>query len=110
MEHMLTLSEQDLKPAIPIINKVLDNTADAAVLVSSQRRVIYLSPGFAELTGQTMADYEEHTIDEIKIDGQEHIDQVLKDGIRKMAVPMQVGSQRLLANLVPIVSLERRRR
>lgn len=107
MEHMLTLSEQDLKPAIPIINKVLDNTADAAVLVSSQRRVIYLSPGFAELTGQTMADYEGHTIDEIKIDGQEHIDQVLKDGIRKMAVPMQVGSQRLLANLVPIVSLEK---
>lgn len=107
MEHMVVLSEGDMRTALPVIHTILDNTVDAALLVSQERRVIYLSQGFAELTGQTMADYEEHSMDEIKIDGQAHIDQVLKDGIRKMAVPMQVGSQKLLVNLVPIVSYDR---
>ena len=106
MEHVVTLSEADLRVAMPIINTVLDNTADAALLVSNHRRVIYISPGFAELTGQSMDVYEEHLIDELKIDGQGHIDEVLRNGIRQMAVPMQVGARHLLANLVPIVSNE----
>ena len=53
-----------------------------------------------------MEDYETHLIDELKIDGQGHIDEVLRSGVRQTAVPMQVGARRLLANLVPIVSDE----
>ena len=106
VEHFVTLSETDMKVAAPIINTVLDNTADAALLVSSHRRVIYISRGFAELTGQSMENYETHLIDELKIDGQGHIDEVLRSGVRQTAVPMQVGARRLLANLVPIVSDE----
>ena len=55
VEHFVTLSETDMKVAAPIINTVLDNTADAALLVSSHRRVIYISRGFAELTGTYQA-------------------------------------------------------
>ena len=104
MEHVITLTETDMQVATPIIDTILDNTVDAAVLISRERRVIYLSKGFEELTGQSMADYQAHLIDELKISGQRHIDQVLRDGIRQTAVPMQVGSQMLLVNLVPVVS------
>ena len=106
MEHVVLLSPRDLEAAAPIIDTILDNTVDAALLVSRDRRVIYISQGFTELTGQSMADYREHPIDELKLSGQAAIDQVLKDGVRQMALPMEVGARRLLTNLVPIVSGE----
>ena len=56
MEHVIRLSEQDLMGAEPILDAVLDNTVDAAALINQHRQVIYLSAGFAELTGQTMDD------------------------------------------------------
>ena len=104
MEHVVSLTKQDLMAATPIIDTILDNTVDAAALISRERRVIYLSKGFEEITGQSLEDYRERPIDDLKIDGQAHIEQVLSDGIRQMAVPMEVGSRKLLANLVPIVS------
>ena len=104
MDHVVRLSQKDLMVAGPIIDTILDNTVDAAVLINRNRKVIYISPGFAELTGQSMADFKDHLMDELKISGQENIDQVLSSGTRQMAVPMQVGPQRLLVNLVPIVS------
>ncbi len=104
LEHVITLSRRDMEVAAPVIDTILDNTVDAAALISRERRVIYLSKGFEELTGQSLAEYQEHLIDELKIDGQAHIDRVLSDGVRQMAVPMEVGSRRLLTNLVPIVS------
>lgn len=104
MEHTVTLSERDLMVARPIVDTMLDNTADAALLVNRDRKVIYISPGFAELTGQALADYDEHSMDELKFDGQAYVDQVLSSGVRQMAVPMQVGREKLLVNLVPIVS------
>lgn len=48
-------------------------------------------------------------MDELKFDGQDHVDQVLMSGVRQTAVPMQVGSQKLLVNLVPIVSYDKAR-
>lgn len=103
-EHVITLSKEDLDRAGPIIDTILDNTVDAAALISKQRRVIYLSKGFSELTGQELKDYEGTLMDELKIDGQTHIDQILRDGVRQTAVPVQAGAQRLLANFVPVVS------
>lgn len=87
MEHVVTLTKKDLLAAEPIIDTVLDNTVDAAALISRERKVIYLSGGYTELTGQTLAEYKEHSMDELKINGQHHIDQVLRDGVRQMAVP-----------------------
>lgn len=109
MEHVIRLSEQDLMGAEPILDAVLDNTVDAAALINQHRQVIYLSAGFAELTGQTMDDCKDHPMDELKFDGQDHVDQVLMSGVRQTAVPMQVGSQKLLVNLVPIVSYDKDR-
>ena len=103
-EHVIKLSKENLERARPIIDTILDNSVDAAALISRQRRVIYLSAGFSELTGQDLNDYEGILMDELKIDGQGHIDQILKDGVRQTAVPVQVGAQRLLANFVPVVS------
>lgn len=107
MEHVIRLSEQDLMGAEPILDAVLDNTVDAAALINQHRQVIYLSAGFTELTGQTMDDCKDHPMEELKFDGQDHVDQVLMSGVRQTAVPMQVGSQKLLVNLVPIVSYDK---
>ncbi len=104
MDHVVSLSKKDLMAAEPIIDTMLDNTVDAAVLINRNRNVIYFSAGFSELTGQTMAEYKERSMDELKINGQRYMDQVLSDGVRQMAVPMQIGSQYLLTNLVPVVS------
>ena len=104
MEHVVSLTKKDLMAATPIINTILDNTVDAAALINQERKVIYISSGFAELTGQTLEEYKDHSVYELKIDGQAHIEQVLSDGVRQIAVPMEVGSQKLLATLVPIVT------
>ena len=106
MDHVVKLTKQDLMVAEPILDTVLDNTADAALLINKKRDVIYISPGFAELTGQTLTAYKDHSMDELKFSGQEAVDQVLATGVRQMAVPMRVGAQNLLVNLVPIVSQE----
>ena len=106
MEHVVRLTKKDLMAAEPILDTVLDNTVDAAALINRDRKVIYISPGFAELTGQSLADYHDHPMRELKFSGQDHVDEVLRSGIRQMAVPMQVGAQKLLVNLVPIVSQE----
>lgn len=106
MEHVIRLSEQDLPRAESILNAVLDNTVDAAALINRQHQIIYLSAGFTELTGQALADYKGHPMDELKFDGQALVEQVLTSGVRQTAVPIQVGSQKLLVNLVPIVSYD----
>ncbi len=107
MEHVVRLRKEELMVAESIFDTILDNTADAAALINKNRQVIYISPGFTELTGQPMEDYKDRSMDELKFNGQAYVDQVLETGSRQMAVPMQVGSQNLLANLVPIVSEER---
>lgn len=104
MENTVTLSEYDLMNAESIIDAMLDSTVDAAALINKDRKVIYLSKGFSELTGQDIAHYKDHSVDELKIDGQHKVDQVLANGVRQMAVPMMVGGQMLLVNLVPVVS------
>ena len=106
MDHVVRLTKQDLMVAEPILDTVLDNTADAAVLINRERKAIYISPGFTELTGQSLEEYKDHAMDELKFSGQKAVDQVLATGVRQMAVPMQVGAQNLLVDLVPIVSQE----
>lgn len=105
-QHVVRLSKEELEIVRPIIDTILDNTVDAAALISRQERVIYLSRGFSELTGQDQETYGGLPMEQLKIGGQEHIRQVLQDGVRLTAVPMQVGAQRLLTNLVPVVSEE----
>ena len=106
LEHVVRLKNQDLMTAEPIFHNMMDNTADAAVLIGREGTVLYISPGFAELTGQALGEYHGHSMGELKFSGQGHVGEVLKTGCRQMAVPMQVGSQKLLANLVPVVSQE----
>lgn len=96
------LTQEQLENGRDIINRMLDGAVDAAALISNRRRIIYLSKGFTELTGQSIEDYNEKLMDTLKIDGQARIEQVLSSGIRQMGVPMRVGSQLLLTNLIPV--------
>lgn len=104
MDHVVTLSKKDLLAAEPIMDTILDNAVDAAALINRDRKIIYISPGFTELTGQGLKEYKDHPMKELRLSGLEHIDQVFASGARQMAVPMQVGAQKLLANLIPVVS------
>lgn len=104
MDHVVTLSNDDLMAAEPIMDTILDNAVDAAALINQERKIIYISPGLTELTGQALKDYKDHPMEELRVSGQEHIERVFSTGARQMAVPVQVGSQKLLANLIPVVS------
>ncbi len=104
MEPVFELTQAQLEHGRDIIDRMLDGTVDAAALISNKRKIIYLSKGFTELTGQSIAEYDEKPMDVLKINGQARIEQVMTSGVRQMAVPMQIGAQTLLANLVPVVS------
>lgn len=86
-----------------LVNNLLEATVDAAALLDENMNVVYLTEGFAELTGQSQQDYEGRSAEELKVGDLQHVRAVLKSGQRRMGTSMQIGGQNLMVNLVPVV-------
>ncbi len=86
-----------------LVNNLLEATVDAAALLDRELKVIYLTEGFTQLTGQRQKDYVGSPVTELKVGDITHIWQVLKTGQRRMGATMQIGGQNLMVNLVPVI-------
>lgn len=86
-----------------LVDNLLEATVDAAALLDRELKVIYLTEGFTQLTGQRQKDYVGHSVTELKVGDITYIRQVLKTGQRRMGATMQIGGQNLMVNLVPVI-------
>ena len=84
------------------IDGILESAVEAAAVVDSGGSVLYLTAGFAALTGQTLAACKGRPMEELKIADCGPIRRVLGTGCRQMAVSMTIGGRSLLVNIVPV--------
>lgn len=97
-----TSMEEDRAATEGIIDSILESTVDAAVLVSNEYRILHITSGFTDITGQSNSEYCGKSMDSLKIDDFSPIRRVIKTGSRLMAVHMVIGGRSLLANIVPV--------
>lgn len=86
-----------------LVDRLLEAAVDAALLVDRNLNVLYFTKGFQALTGQSLADFAGKSAKALRIDDCEPIRGVLTSGQRRMGVSMQIGGQRLLTNIIPVV-------
>jgi transcriptional regulator with PAS, ATPase and Fis domain len=85
-----------------LVDRLLEATVDAALLVDRELRTLYLTAGFTELTGQKFSDCQGKHISALKIGDYGPVEAVLASGTRRMGVTMQIGGQLLLTNIIPV--------
>lgn len=85
-----------------LVDRLLEASVDAALLVDKDMNIIYLTEGFSTLTGQHQKDYEGKSATTLKIGDISPIQAVLDSGIRHMGVTMEIGGQQLLTNIIPV--------
>lgn len=86
-----------------LVENMLDAAVDAALLLDSAMNILYITEGFQALTGQSQQDYVGKAAEELRIEDLSPIKSVLASGARSMGVSMQIGGQRLLTNLIPVI-------
>lgn len=86
-----------------LVNNLLEATVDAAALLDKELKVVYLTRGFTELTGQSQKDYKGRPAEELKLGELQHVRHVLNSGQRRMGITMPIGGQNLMVNLVPVI-------
>jgi transcriptional regulator with PAS, ATPase and Fis domain len=102
MEHMVILPHGDLEAALPYLEAMLEQTEDAAAVVDPQGRVRYASAGFEALAGQSGEALRGSPLGILSPDGQGYLHRVLTEGVRQQGVSLEIGTQQVLANLVPM--------
>lgn len=85
-----------------LVDRLLEAAVDAALLVDKDMRILYLTEGFATLTGQHQDDYVGKSAGTLKIGDTSPIRAVLDSGVRRMGVTMKIGGQLLLTNIIPV--------
>lgn len=86
-----------------LVDRLLDAAMDAALLVDQNLNILYLTPGFQALTGQSLQERAGASVETLRIDDCTPIRGVLETGQRRMGISMQIGGQRLLTNIIPVV-------
>jgi len=85
-----------------VIDSILESAVDAAVLISDQYKILHITSGFTDITGQTNDEYYGKPMESLKISDFSSIRRVIKTGSRLMAVHMVIGGRSLLVNIVPV--------
>lgn len=86
-----------------LVDRLLEATVDAALLVDQDLHILYLTEGFQALTGQSFSECSGKPVETLRIDDCSPIRGVLESGQRRMGISMQIGGQRLLTNIIPVV-------
>lgn len=86
-----------------LVENMLDATVDAALLLDDSMNILYITEGFQALTGQSQRDYVGRPAESLRIGDLTPMKKVLASGERSMGVSMQIGGQRLLTNLIPVI-------
>ncbi len=102
MTETFEIPRLDTEEGHLLVDNLLEASVDAALLVDCQMQVLYLTSGFAQLTGQTLEEYQGRPVTQLKIEDVTPIKQVLSGGHRAMGISMQIGGQRLLTNVIPV--------
>lgn len=103
MAEAFMIPNLDTEEGHLLVDNLLEASVDAALLLDKDLRVLYLTKGFQALTGQSFQDYARAPVSELRIGDCTPLRQVLTSGQRQMGVSMQIGGQRLLTNLIPVV-------
>ena len=86
-----------------VVDRLLEAAVDAALLVDQNLNILYLTQGFQALTGQSLSDCAGKPVETLRIGDCAPIRGVLESGQRRMGISMQIGGQRLLTNIIPVV-------
>ena len=86
-----------------LLDRLLEAAVDAALLVDQDLNILYLTQGFQALTGQSLQECSGRSVETLRIGDCTPIRSVLESGQRRMGISMQIGGQRLLTNIIPVV-------
>lgn len=98
----LELTEQDLRTRGGILDEILDNTFDAAIIVDRNGIIIHCSKGSTDITKYSSEMLRGTPI--TKVDSQSPFDEVIKTGKAIFGLMVVMNGRKCMTNLIPIVS------
>jgi len=97
----LELTEQDLRTRGGILDEILDNTFDAAIIVDRNGIIIHCSKGSTDITKYSSEMLRGTPI--TKVDSQSPFDEVIKTGKAIFGLMVVMNGRKCMTNLIPIV-------
>ncbi|MEL7655872.1 MAG: hypothetical protein AAGU75_08190, partial [Bacillota bacterium] len=98
----LELTEQELQTRGGILDKIMDNAFDAAILVDQNGKIIHCSKGSTDITKYSSEMLRSVPISEV--DPQSPFDEVIKSGKAVLGLMVVMCGRKCMTNLIPIVS------